>query len=61
MFMITATGDRIVDNHKVRAYLAPLFQTAKNRAMEMDTGLAVQFEQTEALAQALLEFFVAST
>lgn len=59
MFMVTATGDRIVDNHKVHAYLAPLLQTSKNRLMELETGHAVQFEQAEELSQALLDFIEA--
>ncbi len=59
MFMVTATGDRIVDNHKVRAYLAPLFQASKNRSMELETGHAVQFEQAEELSRTLLDFIAA--
>nr|MBP6824288.1 alpha/beta hydrolase [Acidobacteriota bacterium] len=59
MFMVTATGDRIVDNNKVRAYLAPLFQTSKNRLMELETGHAVQLEQAEELSRALLGFIAA--
>lgn len=59
LLAITATGDRIVDNHKVRTYLTPLFQAPKNRWLEMETGHAVQLEQAEALAQALLEFIAA--
>lgn len=59
MFVATATGDRIVDNHKVRTHLAPMFQTSKNRLMEFETGHAVQLEQAEALSQALLDFIAA--
>lgn len=59
IFMATATGDRIVDNAKVRAYLAPLFQSPKNHSMELATGHAVQFEKAEELSRALLEFIAA--
>lgn len=55
-FGVTATGDRIVDNAKVRAFLAPLFERPSNRWAELDAGHAVQFEQPEALATALVEF-----
>jgi pimeloyl-ACP methyl ester carboxylesterase len=53
---MTATGDRIVDNHKVRAYLGPLLSSPGNRFMEIDAGHAVQFERPDELAAALLEF-----
>lgn len=59
MLVVTATGDRIVDNHKVRAYLAPLLQSPKNSLMELDAGHAVQFEQANALSAALLKFVAA--
>jgi pimeloyl-ACP methyl ester carboxylesterase len=56
VFVMTATGDRIVDNPKVRAYLAPLFSSPANRLTEIDTGHAVQFERPDELAAALLDF-----
>jgi L-alanine-DL-glutamate epimerase-like enolase superfamily enzyme/pimeloyl-ACP methyl ester carboxylesterase len=56
LFAMTATGDRIVDNQKVRAYLEPLLAVPGNRFMEIDTGHAVQFERPDELAAALLEF-----
>ena len=56
LFAMTATGDRIVDNQKVRAYLAPLLSSPGNRLMEIDSGHAVQFERPDELAGALLDF-----
>ena len=57
IFALTATGDRIVDNQKVRAYLGPLFAgSASCRFAEVDTGHAVQFERPDELAGALLDF-----
>lgn len=56
VFAITGTGDRIVDNQKVRGYLAPLFERPGNRVTEIDAGHAVQFERPDELATALLEF-----
>lgn len=56
VFAMTATADRIVDNQKVRAYLAPLFALPGNRFMEIDAGHAVQFERPDELAGALLDF-----
>ena len=56
LFAMTATGDRIVDNQKVRAYLGPLLAAPGNRLMEIDAGHAVQFERPDELAAALLEF-----
>jgi L-alanine-DL-glutamate epimerase-like enolase superfamily enzyme/pimeloyl-ACP methyl ester carboxylesterase len=56
LFAVTATQDRIVDNQKVRTYLAPLFDRPGNRWMELDAGHAVQFERPDELAGALLEF-----
>jgi hypothetical protein len=55
-FAITATRDRIVDNHKVRTYLEPLFRSPANCFMQIDAGRTVQFEQPDELALALLEF-----
>lgn len=49
-------GDRIVDNQKVRAYLAPLLGRPGNRSLEIAAGHAVQFERPDELAAALLEF-----
>jgi pimeloyl-ACP methyl ester carboxylesterase len=56
VFAMTATGDRIVDNQKVRAYLAPLFSAPGNLLTEIDAGHAVQFERPDELAAALLDF-----
>jgi pimeloyl-ACP methyl ester carboxylesterase len=56
VFVMMATADRIVDNQKVRAYLAPLLAAAGNRLMEIDGGHAVQFERPDELAEALLAF-----
>ncbi|HEU0198955.1 MAG TPA: alpha/beta fold hydrolase [Burkholderiaceae bacterium] len=56
VFALTATGDRIVDNLKVRAYLAQLLAAPGNRTMELDAGHAVQFERPDELAHALLDF-----
>jgi pimeloyl-ACP methyl ester carboxylesterase len=56
LFAMTATGDRIVDNQKVRAYLAPLLGLPSNRFMEIDAGHAVQFERPGELAAAMLAF-----
>ena len=56
LFAMTATGDRIVDNQKVRGYLAPLFARPGNRLVEIEAGHAVQFERPDELATALLEF-----
>jgi L-alanine-DL-glutamate epimerase-like enolase superfamily enzyme/pimeloyl-ACP methyl ester carboxylesterase len=55
-FAMTATEDRIVDNAKVRAYLAPLLAMPGNRSMEIAAGHAVQFEKPDELASSLLEF-----
>ena len=60
LFAMTATGDRIVDNHKVRAYLGSLLAAPGNRLMEIDAGHAVQFERPDELAAALLDFIEAS-
>jgi L-alanine-DL-glutamate epimerase-like enolase superfamily enzyme/pimeloyl-ACP methyl ester carboxylesterase len=56
LLAMTATGDRIVDNQKVRAYLGPLLSQPGNRFMEIDAGHAVQFERPDELATALIEF-----
>ena len=56
LFALTATGDRIVDNQKVRSYLAPLFAAPGNRWIEIDAGHAVQFERADELATAVLDF-----
>ena len=56
LFAITATGDRIVDNQKVRGYLGPQLQLPGNRLAEIDTGHAAQFERPDELAAALLAF-----
>ena len=56
VFAMTASADRIVDNHKVRAYLGPLLAAPGNRLVEIDAGHAVQFERPDELAAALLEF-----
>ena len=59
LFVLTATGDRIVDNQKVRSYLAPLLAAPGNRWMELDAGHAVQFEWPDELAAAVLDFIEA--
>ena len=57
IFALTATGDRIVDNRKVREYIGPLMDASPaNRWMEVESGHAVQFEMPEVLAEALLSF-----
>lgn len=56
LFALTASADRIVDNQKVRAYLAPLLDRPRNRFKEIDAGHAVQFERPDDLAAALLDF-----
>lgn len=56
LFAMTATGDRIVDNQKVRGYLAPLLGRPGNRFAEIEAGHAVQFERPDELAAALLAF-----
>jgi pimeloyl-ACP methyl ester carboxylesterase len=56
MFAITATGDRIVDNQKVRGYLGAQLERPGNRFAEIDTGHAVQFERPDDLADALVAF-----
>jgi len=56
LFATIATADRIVDNQKVRAYLAPLLALPRNRFIEIDAGHAVQFERPDELAVALLDF-----
>jgi L-alanine-DL-glutamate epimerase-like enolase superfamily enzyme/pimeloyl-ACP methyl ester carboxylesterase len=56
LFAMTATGDRIVDNQKVRGYLAPLLDKPGNRFAEIEAGHAVQFEQPDELAAALVDF-----
>jgi pimeloyl-ACP methyl ester carboxylesterase len=56
LFVLTATADRVVDSGKVRAYLDPLLRSYANRFMEIDAGHAVQFEQPDVLANALIEF-----
>ena len=53
---MTATADRIVDNHKVLLYLRPLLSLPGNRFLEIDTGHAVQFERPDDLASTLLDF-----
>ena len=61
VFALTATGDRIVDNQKVRAYLGPLFAgSPRNRMAELPTGHAVQFERPDELAEAVLDFIRSS-
>lgn len=57
IFLLTASGDRIVDNRKVLQYTGPLLQASPaNHVMELDCGHAVQFEMPEPLAEAILEF-----
>jgi L-alanine-DL-glutamate epimerase-like enolase superfamily enzyme/pimeloyl-ACP methyl ester carboxylesterase len=56
LFAMTASADRIVDNQKVRGYLAPLFKRPGNRLTEIEAGHAVQFERPDELASALLDF-----
>jgi L-alanine-DL-glutamate epimerase-like enolase superfamily enzyme/pimeloyl-ACP methyl ester carboxylesterase len=56
LFAMTATGDRIVDNQKVRGYLAPLLGKPGNRFAEIEAGHAVQFERPDELAAALVDF-----
>jgi pimeloyl-ACP methyl ester carboxylesterase len=56
LFVMTATGDRIVDNQKVRSYLTPLLASARNRLTEIEAGHAVQFERPDELAAALVDF-----
>ena len=56
LFAMTATGDRIVDNQKVRGYLAPLLGKPGNRSRRSTAGHAVQFERPDELAAALLDF-----
>jgi len=56
VFALTASADRIVDNQKVRAYLAPVLGLPGNRFMEIDAGHAVQFERPDDLATAMLDF-----
>ncbi|MBL8345142.1 MAG: alpha/beta fold hydrolase [Rubrivivax sp.] len=56
LFAMTATQDRIVDNVKVRGYLAPLLARPGNRFAEIEAGHAVQFERPDELAAALLGF-----
>jgi L-alanine-DL-glutamate epimerase-like enolase superfamily enzyme/pimeloyl-ACP methyl ester carboxylesterase len=56
LLAVTATGDRIVDNQKVRSYLSPLLAAPGNRSIEMDAGHAVQFERPDELAAAVLDF-----
>jgi L-alanine-DL-glutamate epimerase-like enolase superfamily enzyme/pimeloyl-ACP methyl ester carboxylesterase len=56
LFALTATGDRIVDNVKVRKYLDGLLRAPGNCVMELDAGHAVQFERPAELAALLLEF-----
>ena len=53
---IAATGDRIVDNRKVREYLAPLFARPGNRWLEVEAGHAVQFECADEIAGAIIDF-----
>lgn len=53
---ITATGDRIVDNRKVREFLSPLLARPGNRWLEVDAGHAVQFERPDEIAGALTDF-----
>jgi L-alanine-DL-glutamate epimerase-like enolase superfamily enzyme/pimeloyl-ACP methyl ester carboxylesterase len=56
LFAMTASADRIVDNQKVRTYLAPLLAAPGNRLMDIDAGHAVQFERPDELSAALLDF-----
>lgn len=56
LFAMTATADRIVDNQKVRGYLAPLLGRPGNRFAEIEAGHAVQFERPDELAAALVDF-----
>jgi len=56
VFGALATGDRIVDNTKVRAYLDALFRRPGNHLIELEAGHAVQFERPDELATALLGF-----
>jgi len=57
IFLLTATGDRIVDNRKVLQYTGPLLKASPaNHVMEVDAGHAVQFEKPEELAEALVDF-----
>ncbi len=60
MLVVTATHDRLVDNHKGRLYLAPLLHAPQNRVMELDAGHAVQFEKAEELSRALLSFMASA-
>ena len=57
VYLLTASGDRIVDNRKVLQYTAPLLAaSAANQVDEVDCGHAVQFEMPEVLADSLLGF-----
>lgn len=57
VFALTATGDRIVDNVKVRNWIGPVLDRAPvSRLLEVDTGHAVQFEQADELADELVTF-----
>lgn len=62
MFALTATGDRIVDNAKVRAWIAPVLEQAPaSHLVEVDTGHAVQFERADELAAELVTFIRSCT
>ncbi|MBY0507462.1 MAG: hypothetical protein K2X03_26345 [Bryobacteraceae bacterium] len=56
LLAITAAGDRIVDNLKVRAYLDPLLRLPGNVFQSVEGGHAVQFERPDELAAMLLDF-----
>ncbi|RHW26976.1 alpha/beta fold hydrolase [Nocardioides immobilis] len=57
IFAVTATGDRIVDNEKVRAWIAPvLAQAPTSHLVEVETGHAVQFERADELATEMVAF-----
>ena len=57
VFALTASGDRIVDNAKVRAWIAPVLeQAAMGRLLELEAGHAVQFERADELAAELVNF-----
>lgn len=62
VFALTATGDRIVDNAKVRAWIAPVLERApKSHLVEVDSGHAVQFELADQLATELVAFIRSCT
>jgi len=57
LLTILANNDRLVDNPKIREFMAPLFpEGGRNKLVAVDSGHAVQFEIPEKIAGEIVRF-----